>query len=65
MKELRGTESTRKSIQKLKKTIQQNNSANLTTGPHNAERAVFILISYRGVQFLDPKTQVRENASIH
>lgn len=62
VKELRGTESTKKSIQKLKKTdnIMANNSSGGSQGSthHNTERAVLILISYRGVQFVDPQTKV-------
>lgn len=30
---------------------------------HNTKRAVFILISYRGVQFVDPQTQVKNGWS--
>lgn len=68
IKELRGTESTKKSIQKLKKNekilgINAINSQTSTTGlinsvHHNTKRAVKILISYRGVQFIDPQIQV-------
>lgn len=66
IKELRGTESTKKSIQKLKKNekimgvnaISNAPGAFPTTANHNTKRAVFILISYRGVQFMDPQTQV-------
>lgn len=65
VKELRGTESTRKSIQKLKKSEQVlgvNNSTSTTgflnNSNYNSKRAVNILISYRGVQFVDPQTQV-------
>lgn len=34
------------------------NSTNSAIGSHSAERAVCILISYRGVQFVDPQTNV-------
>lgn len=62
MKELRGTESTKKSIQKLKKTdhLMGLNSTKLTIGSHSAEKAVCIIISYRGVQFVDPQTKVNK-----
>lgn len=74
VKELRGTESTRKSIQKLKKTEQllsiKENDVTTTaltnngTNCNSAKRAVFILISYRGVQFVDPESQVYESRFI-
>lgn len=73
IKELRGTESTKKSIQKLKKNekilgVNAINSsdgattvAELTNSTHqNNKRAVNILISYRGVQFVDPEVQVNK-----
>lgn len=62
VKELRGTESTKKSIQKLKRTdqIMGLSSKDLTTGPHSAERVVSIMISYLGVQFVDPQSNVSE-----
>ncbi|KAK6637574.1 hypothetical protein RUM44_007996 [Polyplax serrata] len=47
VKELKGTESTKKSIQKLKKT-----SKELTTTPD-----IMLAISYRGVKFLNTGTQ--------
>lgn len=59
IKELRGTESTKKSIQKLKKNEKiYNNAAGLSGQHHSTKRAVNILISHRGVQFVDPQTQV-------
>lgn len=64
IKELRGTESTKKSIQKLKKNEKiigvnaMNNAAGLSGQHHSTKRAVNILISHRGVQFVDPQTQV-------
>lgn len=64
VKELRGTESTRKSIEKLKKKEHTSGISNTITGGlpnnslHNTKRAVCILISYRGVQFIDPQSQV-------
>lgn len=64
VKELRGTESTRKSIEKLKKKEHISGVSNTIAGGfpsnslHNTKRAVYILISYRGVQFIDPQTQV-------
>lgn len=64
IKELRGTESTKKSIQKLKKNEKIGNvnaigNNAISNNPHhNSKRAVFILISYRGVQFIDPQTKV-------
>lgn len=72
IKELRGTESTKKSIQKLKKNEKIlglnaiNSSGGITAATagltnhtsHNTKRAVNILISYRGVQFVDPELQV-------
>lgn len=71
IKELRGTESTKKSIQKLKKNekilglnaINSSGGVTATAGltnhtSHNTKRAVNILISYRGVQFVDPELQV-------
>lgn len=62
MKELRGTESTKKSIQKLKKTdhLMGLNSKNSTLESNSAEKAVCILISYRGVQYVDPQTKVNK-----
>lgn len=64
IKELRGTESTKKSIQKLKKNEKIigvnaiNNVAGLSGVHHSTKRAVDIQISYRGVQFVDPQTKV-------
>lgn len=63
VKELRGTESTRKSIEKLKRKEHILGAVNANTAltkhsHHNTKRAVNILISYRGVQFVDPQTQV-------
>ena len=48
MKEVRGTESTRKSIQKLKKT-----SSQMRKVPR-----IVLSISHSGVRFLDAHTQV-------
>lgn len=71
IKELRGTESTKKSIQKLKKNekILGLNAINSSsdgvptsaTAGHNTKRAVNILISHRGVQFVDPEKQVNNS----
>lgn len=67
VKELRGTESTRKSIQKLKKG-ERISAANAGVGNaalnnvnQNMKRAVYILISHRGVQFVDIKSQVNDS----
>lgn len=49
MKELRGTESTKKSIQKLKKTTKE---------PRDSPD-IILSISYRGVKFLNTITRVR------
>lgn len=61
---MRGTESTRKSIQKLKKgeRISANSVGNADTNHANlnSKRAVFILISHRGVQFVDIQSQVKK-----
>lgn len=62
IKELRGTESTKKSIQKLKKNekimgVNVNNGPELPNANHSTKRAVNIMISYRGVQFIDPQSQ--------
>lgn len=66
VKELRGTESTRKSIQKLKKG-ERISAANAGVGNaalnnvnQNTKRAVYILISHRGVQFVDIQSQVSD-----
>lgn len=48
MKELRGTESTKKSIQKLKKTTKE---------PRDSPD-IILSISYRGVKFLNTITRV-------
>lgn len=62
VKELRGTESTRKSIQKLKKgervAMNAGGNTDLSIVHHGTGQAVFIFISYRGVQFVDIQTQV-------
>lgn len=62
MKELRGTESTRKSIQKLKKgermAANPVGNTDLSTVRQSAGQAVYIFISYRGVQFVDIQSQV-------
>lgn len=62
MKELRGTESTRKSIQKLKKgermPTHSVGNTELPTIRQSIGQAVNILISYRGVQFVDIQSQV-------
>lgn len=66
IKELRGTESTKKSIQKLKKSekimgVNAMTTVGLTnSSQHNTKRAVNIMISHRGVQFVDPEMQVSE-----
>lgn len=62
VKELRGTESTRKSIQKFKKIDRNssgtNNFANLNENNSiNSKRAICLAISYRGVEFIDVGTQ--------
>lgn len=69
VKELRGTESTRKSIQKLKKG-ERITAANAGVGNaalnnvnQNMKRAVYILISHRGVQFVDIQSQVNKPVS--
>lgn len=68
VKELRGTESTRKSIQKLKKgeRIAAANAAigNAALNNQSMKRAVHILISHRGVQFVDIPSQVQFRNSI-
>lgn len=67
---MRGTESTKKSIQKLKKNEKiigvnaMNNAAGLSGQHHSTKRAVNILISFRGVQFVDPQTQVNGRLTI-
>lgn len=56
VKELRGTESTRKSIQKFKKgerNIGTNNLTNLNQNNSINNRAICLAISYRGVEFID------------
>lgn len=56
VKELRGTESTRKSIQKFKKgerSIGTNNLKNLNQNNSINNRAICLAISYRGVEFID------------
>lgn len=53
VKELRGTESTRKSMQKLKAS-----AAAPDTRLHNSP-PVRLAISHRGVQFINPQTDVR------
>lgn len=78
IKELRGTESTKKSIQKLKKNekipgVNAINSSGETTTTiglansthQNTRRAVNILISYRGVQFIDPEMQVNKMLCVY
>lgn len=50
VKELRGTESTKKSIQKLKRAV--------TSRENKQTPDVVLSISYRGVQFLDATTKV-------
>lgn len=72
VKELRGTESTRKSIQKLKQDEQQTTATNMlmsSVPETNAARnqsfqnqkriLVTLAISFRGVEFLDINTKVR------
>lgn len=67
MKELRGTESTRKSIQKLKCGEQRNSancvdvdacSTNSSSDSKQTRRPLYLFISHRGVQFTDINTQV-------
>lgn len=57
VKELRGTESTRKSIQKFKKgekNLGTNNLTNLNSNNSSVnQRAICLAISYRGVEFID------------
>lgn len=59
IKELRGTESTRKSIQKLKKgdRVTSSSSPNHTSLIHSSRRPVCLAISHNGVQFIDIESQ--------
>lgn len=72
MKELRGTESTRKSIQKLKQDQQNSTATNMLMSSQSETNAarnqsfnkqkriqVTLAISYKGVEFLDVNTKVR------
>lgn len=67
VKELRGTESTRKSIQKLKRGERM--PPTLSTSSHNfnghntnqdSHRPIILSISHRGVQFFETNTQVND-----
>lgn len=72
VKELRGTESTRKSIQKLKRGDERinvssscvnaascsNTDGTIGSPPKQTKRPLFLFISHRGVQFTDLNTQV-------
>lgn len=51
VKELRGTESTKKSIQKLKKSSAAEDKEKITP-------EIILAISFRGVKFLNPANQV-------
>jgi hypothetical protein len=57
VKELRGTESTKKSIQKLKKSS--------STKDAKATPDIILAISYRGVKFLNTITKVRKGYISH
>lgn len=60
IKELRGTESTRKSIQKLKRgerILSNSSSVNSSQLVKNSKRPVCLAISHMGVQFIDIETQ--------
>lgn len=66
VKELRGTESTRKSIQKLKKGERASlneGTAGFNNSHHNVKRPLYISISYCGVKFIDINTQVNQKAN--
>lgn len=59
IKELRGTESTRKSIQKLKKgdRVTSSSSPNHSSLVQSVKRPVCLAISHNGVQFIDIESQ--------
>lgn len=72
VKELRGTESTRKSIQKLKQDAQHSTATNMLMSSQSETNAarnqsfnkqkrilVALAISHHGVEFLDVNTKVR------
>lgn len=71
VKELRGTESTRKSIQKLKReervTSAGGSASSVSDGPISApgnatpssKQPLYLSISHRGVQFIDIQTEVK------
>lgn len=60
VKELRGTESTRKSIQKLKRGERMPPAFNghITTN-QDSHQPIILSISHRGVQFFETNTQVK------